>query len=196
MKKIQLDSKDWFALLFILGTAVWRVMMSYEATRIPEFSNFTPVGAMALFGGAYFSKWKSFAFPVLTLWLSDVVLNRIMFYGEWVLFYDGAIWTYGAFALMALVGRFVMKEKNAQTFIRSSLAIVLIHWIITDIGVWLYSGTYPQTLAGFWACLVAAIPFEINFLLGTLFYGTVLFCVFEYMKAKVPALQPIKVNID
>ncbi|MFA5670136.1 MAG: DUF6580 family putative transport protein [Balneolaceae bacterium] len=196
MKKLNLESKGLFILLFMLGAAVWRVMMTHEATRIPEFSNFTIVGAMALFGGAYFSKWKGLAFPVLILWVSDIVLNKMVYIGEWTLFYEGAAWTYGAFALMALVGRLGMKQKNARTFLGSSLAIVLIHWIVTDIGVWLYSGTYAHTLAGFWACLVAAIPFEINLLVGTVFYGSILFSSFEYMKAKIPALQSVKIEVE
>ena len=33
-------------------------------THLNSWSNFTPVGAMALFGGAYFSdKWKAFLVP-------------------------------------------------------------------------------------------------------------------------------------
>lgn len=196
MKKLNLESKEWFVLLFIIGTAVWRVLMSLEATRIPELSNFTPIGAMALFGGAYFSRWKGLVFPVLMLWLSDVVLNRVVFYGEWIFFYEDAAWTYGAFAVMALVGRFGMKENNARTFLSSSLAIVLIHWIVTDIGVWLYSGAYAHNLTGFGASLVAAIPFELNFFLGTVFYGAILFSSYEFMKARMPALQSVQVELE
>ncbi|MOA27484.1 hypothetical protein D3C78_1483650 [compost metagenome] len=36
-------------------------------------------------------------------------------------------------------------------------------------------GLYPLTLAGFGACLIAAIPFELKFLYGTVIYGAVMF---------------------
>ncbi len=136
------------------------------------------------------------AFPVLALWLSDIVLNKLVFYGEWVLFYDGFAWVYGAFALMALVGRWMKTNESIARFLGSSIIIVFIHWIVTDIGVWLGSTIYPQTLTGFWACLVAAIPFEINLLAGTLFYGGIMFGAFEWLKRKVPALQPVQQTIS
>jgi hypothetical protein len=186
--------RNGFALCLIAVTAIWRVLMSHELTTIPEFSNFSPVGAMALFGGAYFARWNSFIVPVAALWLSDIVLNKLVFYGEWVLFYEGAAWTYGAFVLMALAGNVLMKDRTALNFAGGSLVVVFIHWIVTDIGVWLYSNTYPQTLEGFIACLIAAIPFERNLLFGTLFYGTFLFVGYEWMSAKYFQLKAQKVE--
>jgi hypothetical protein len=195
MKHIKLDYKDTAILLFIVITAIWRILI-YSIPHISAVNNFSPLGAMALFGGAYLTRWKGIAFPILTLWLSDVFLNRIEFYGEWVLFYEDFMWVYGAFALMALIGRWLQTNKSINRFLGSSLAIVFIHWIVTDIGVWLGSSIYPQTLSGLWACLVAAIPYEMNFLAGTLFYGIILFGSFEILKRKIPALQPIQQSIQ
>jgi len=152
-------------------------------------SNFSPIGAMALFGGAYFAKSKAFAFPLLALWLGDILLNRFVYFGEWVIFYEGFYWIYGAFALMVLVGTWLLKQVTIPNFLLSTLVITLIHWIVTDLGVWLGGTMYPMTWAGWWACLVAAIPFEINFFLGTLIYGTVMFGLFEWFEFKFPILK-------
>ena len=195
MKHIKLDYKDTAILLFIVITAIWRILI-YSIPHISAVNNFSPLGAMALFGGAYLTRWKGIAFPILTLWLSDVFLNRIVFYGEWDLFYEDFMWVYGAFALMALIGRWLQTNKSINRFLGSSLAIVFIHWIVTDIGVWLGSSIYPQTLSGLWACLVAAIPYEMNFLAGTLCYGVILFGSFEVLKRKMPALQPIQQSVQ
>ncbi len=192
----KLNLRDTIILTIIILTAVWRVLMVDDSLNIAAFSNFTPLGAMALFGGAYLGRLKGFAFPLLTIWFSDILLNRFLFYGEWVLFYEGSAWVYGAFALMVLAGRYLKPNENAGRFIGSSLLIVLIHWVVTDIGVWLGSAVYPQTLAGFWACLVAAIPFERNFLVGTLVYGALLFGIFEVLKARYPSLQAVPVSRD
>ncbi|MEX0660257.1 MAG: DUF6580 family putative transport protein [Balneolaceae bacterium] len=177
---------DLIVLLFIVAIAAWRVMVGTGENT--AMANFTPLGAMALFGGVYFTRIKSFAFPLLALWLSDIVLNRF-FIGEWVLFYDGFLWVYGAFALMVLVGKWMQANKSVARFVGSSLVIVFIHWIVTDIGVWLSSPLYPLTLEGFILCLIAAIPFELNLLGGTLIYGSVMFGAFEWSKKHVPELQ-------
>ncbi len=179
-----------FLILFglILLMAILRVVFTFDKDLSP-LSNFTPIGAMALFGGAYFTRGKAFAFPLITLLVSDIILNRFVYFGEWKLFYESIIWTYLAFALMVVVGQWLLKKINVKNFLLSSLIIVFIHWIVTDFGVWMIGTMYPMTLSGYWACLVAAIPFERNFLAGTLIYGGVLFTAFEWMQAKIPSIR-------
>lgn len=176
-------------LLFMLTVALLRVFLNIEA-GFSLLTNFTPVGAMALFGGAYFNKeWKAFLFPLLTLWISDILLSRFVYYHDWRLFYGGFYWTYGAFGLMVIVGKYLLKNVSAKNIILSAFTVTFIHWIITDLGVWLGSSIYPQTITGFWGCLVAAIPFERNFLSGTLLYSAIMFGLFEWMKTKYPSLK-------
>lgn len=189
MKKPKFGHLQAIVLLFIAAVATWRVLSVPDGDDVSAMANFTPIGAMALFGAAYFTRINSFIFPLLTLWLSDIMLNRFVFYGEWIFFYDGFLWVYGAFALMVLAGRWMQPNKGVGRFAGSSVVIVFIHWIVTDIGVWLSGTLYPMTLEGFWLCLVAAIPFELNLLAGTLLYGGVMFGLFEYSKKKIPALQ-------
>ncbi len=177
-------------LMYILAMAIVRVMFNFK-TDISPLANFSSIGAMALFGGAYFnSQWKGFAFPIFTLFVSDFILHQTVFkaYGNGFL-YNGWYWVYGAFALMTVTGRVVMKQVTTASFIISVIACVLIHWIITDIGVWAGSAIYTQNLNGFADCLTAAIPFEWRFLAGTLVYGVILFCSFELLKRKYFFLQ-------
>ncbi|HEX2607275.1 MAG TPA: DUF6580 family putative transport protein [Flavisolibacter sp.] len=169
-------------LLFILATGLVRVLFNFNHD-ISALANFSPLGAMALFGGAYFKQqWKGFVFPLLTLFISDVVLHQTVFkaYGNGFL-YSGWYWVYGAIALMTIVGRLLLQRPTVGRFLLSTLVCVLIHWIVTDLGVWIGSTTWPQTLSGFMACLTAAIPFEWRFLTGTLVYGLILFGSFEYL---------------
>ena len=66
------------------------IIVAMAILRIASFSGwgpltvFTPIGAMALFGGAYFNgNIKPFAFPLLTLFISDVMdLSRICIDGR------------------------------------------------------------------------------------------------------------------
>ena len=175
-------------LLFMLAVACLRIILNTK-TAFSLLTNFTPIGAMALFGGAYFNKsWKAYLFPLLTLWISDIALSRFVYYHHWQLFYNGAYWIYGAFALMVIAGKYVLKNVSVKNILLSAFAITFIHWIIADLGVWSAGSLYPKTISGWWACLAAAIPFERNFLGGTLLYAAIMFGSFEWMKAKFPSL--------
>jgi hypothetical protein len=190
MTSIKFNPRTLVLFIFISITAIVRVIFNFNHDISP-LANFSPIGAMALFGGAYFNKkWKAFAFPLLMLFISDFILHQTVFkaYSNGFL-YSGWYWVYGAFALMTLIGKWLLKKVTINLFLFSVLTCVFIHWMVTDLGVWIDSKTYSQDLNGFIACLVNAIPYEWRFLAGTLVYGIVLFGLFEWMKRKYSVLQ-------
>lgn len=152
------------------------------------WANFTPVGAVSLFGGAYFTdKKKAYLVPLLTLFLSDLLINYLYFH-KFVWFYSSAIWVYISFALMVFIGTKITKINFANV-IMASLAAVVVHWLLTDIDPWLHGNLYDKRSIGYFQSLVAAIPFERSLMLGNFVYGFVLFGGFELMKAKFPSLK-------
>lgn len=160
--------------LIVVLVSVFRIAAPYS-DNFKEIANFSAVGAIALFGGAYFnSNIKAFGFPLLVLLLSDVFIAKTSGFG---FFYEGWYWTYIAFILMVFASKQLLKHINVQNLVLSAVVITLIHWVVADIGVMYMPGLYPPTLAGYWACLVAAVPFELKFLYGTLVYGAVMFGV-------------------
>ena len=177
-------------ILFVIVTASIRVISNLDSHLSP-LTNFSPIGAMALFGGAYFNKqWKAFSFTLLALLVSDLILSFTVFnQHRHGLLYGGWYWTYGAFALMTLAGRYIVKHVTVLNVLLAALACVFIHWIVTDFGVWIGSTTYAKTVSGFITCLIAAIPFELSFLRGTLLYSALLFGTFEWMQQKYNALK-------
>jgi hypothetical protein len=190
MKTIKFNPRTAVLLVFIAITAAMRVVFNFNYDISP-LANFSPIGAMALFGGAYFnSKWKAFTFPLLMLFISDFILHQTVFkaYSNGLL-YSGWYWVYGAFALMTLVGRWLLKKITVNRFLFSVLICVFIHWIVTDLGMWIGSKTYSQDADGLIACLAKAIPYEWRFLAGTSVYGVILFGLFEWMKRKYAVLQ-------
>jgi len=48
-------------------------------------------------------------------------------------------------------------------------------FLVTNFAVWALGATYPHTPEGLMACYVAALPFYRNSLLGTTFFGGLLF---------------------
>lgn len=177
-------------ILFVLLTATIRIITNLN-THLSPIANFSPIGAMALFGGAYFTKeWKAFGFPLFALFVSDLILSFTVFnqYRQGLL-YGGWFWTYGAFALMTLAGRWIIKHVSVSTVLLSTICCVFIHWIVTDFGVWLNGILYAKTVGGFINCLIAAIPFELSFLAGTVFYSAILFGAFEWMQQRYRVLK-------
>jgi hypothetical protein len=190
MSNIKFNPRTITVLIFILVIGVFRALIPMVGD-VNILANYSAVGAIALFGGAYFnSNAKSFSFPLLTLLLSDLILSLTVYksFNSGFL-YEGWYLVYVAFALMVSVGKLILKNVNVFTVVSATIATVLIHWIVTDFGVWYGSAFYPQTLGGFWTVLFDAIPFEVRFLDGTLGYSAIMFGLFEYLKVKYPVLN-------
>jgi hypothetical protein len=92
---------------------------------------------------------------------------------------------------MAVAAKFMIRKVTVANIIWASLAATLIHWIGTSPGCFMIENSmYPKTVAGYFTSLVAAIPYEKNFLIGTLAYSGVLFGGFEWLQRRYTALRP------
>ena len=160
---------------------------------IPHPLNFAPIGAMSLFGAAYFSNKKlAFALPLLAMFFSDLLINNILYatyFNGFTLFTPGFMWIYGPIILMVLVGIVLMKKVTLSRILGGSLATSIIFFLISNFGVWLSDPDYPLTLSGLIVCYDMAIPFFKNTLFGNVFYSAILFGGFELIKSKVPELE-------
>jgi hypothetical protein len=180
-----LNARNWI-LFFIMLAAVSTRFMHLDGQS--TWSNFTPVGAIALFGGTYFTnRIKAYAVPLLILFISDIFITY-SYTGQWSMFYGGFGWVYICFAAMVFIGSLI-KKVNAGSVFLASTAGVFIHWIVTDIEPWLVGTMYSKDITGYYQSLVAAIPFERNLLLGNLIFGAVLYGGFELAKSKFSILK-------
>ena len=186
LKKINIS--NWVITGIIISVAATRLI---NLGHFNSWSNISPIGAMALFGGAHFSnKLKAFSIPLITLFISDVII----YYGYFhiiVWFYDGVFWVYLSFAIMVLIGTY-MRTVNVKNVVLASLAAVFLHWLISDIVPWWYGPVYPKTFAGYIECLMMAIPYERNLLVGNLVYSALMFGGFELAKRKFEILRTVK----
>ena len=180
----------------VLLVGLWRVLNN--GGQLTPLANFTPIGALALFGGTYFaSQARAYLFPVLILLVSDVVMMQTYFseYRSGLL-YDGWYWTYAAFALMVWLGTRIERVRWYNVLL-TSVGAALVHYVVTDFGVWLGGGIDPITgqpytrdWSGFISCYVAALPYLKNMLLSNLLYGTLLFGSFELASRRFLVLTP------
>lgn len=192
MSESKFNPRTAILLLIIVLISIIRVAAPFS-DNFKEIANFSAIGAIALFGGAYFNNnIKAFGFPLLILLLSDVFIAKTSGYG---FFYGGWYWTYIAFILMVFVGKVMLKKVNVQNFVFANVVMILIHWIVSDISAMYVPGLYEPTFAGYLTCLVAAIPYELNFVYGSLAYGALMFGSFELLKAKYPYLSLSKTTV-
>lgn len=172
---------------------------------VPHPFNFTPIGALGLFGGARLRSWMAYGLPLGVMALSDILL--------WAL--NGSEpfnpWVYLSFALTVVWGRLLLRSGGARRVVAVSALVSVQFFLVTNFGVWLqsirtqpvppegaavvwrdYPGlpapvpvAYAPNLSGLLACYAAALPFTQtnasplgflgNQLLGDLFYSGLLF---------------------
>jgi hypothetical protein len=163
-------------LLALLGAIV-----AAAALRLaPHPPNFTPIGAMALFSGAYLGrKVLAFVAPLGALLLSDLVLG----------FYHGQATVYFSVALIVMIGMATLTRRTALRIGAAALLSSILFFLVTNLGMWAFSGIYPRTATGLEACFIAAIPFFQNTIAGDLFYATLLFGGFRVAELLIPQLR-------
>jgi hypothetical protein len=159
-----------------------RIIVPSFLGHLPTFS---PVAAMALFSGAYFSrKWFApFLVMFLSVWVSDLLIDRIAL-GQWMLFYPGFYWQYGCFFLMTLIGMMLKNRITLFNVSAAGLSSALLFFVISNFGVWMSWTLYPMTKSGLMLCYIAAIPFFKYELLSNLFYCTLLFGSYEWIQRR------------
>jgi len=158
--------------LIIFAIAMFRIL--------PHPPNVSPVAAMALFGGAYFSDRRvAFLVPFLALLLSDLVIGL----------HDTMVYVYAGFALTVVIGFWIRQNIKLGRIAVAVVASSLLFFIITNFGAWFTSGLYPMTTEGLIQAYVAAIPFLQNSLLGNAVFTALLFGGFAALQRNVPVLS-------
>jgi hypothetical protein len=154
------DKKQLVILIFIVIAAILRLF--------PHIPNVTPITAMALFSGVYFTnKNLAYIVPLLAMVLSDIFLG----------FSGITIFVYAAFILVSYIG-LSSKKVSIKTILISSISF----FVITNFGVWLIG--YPKTLNGLMECYTLALPFFRNSLIGDFFYAGVMYYAFEFISKR------------
>jgi hypothetical protein len=166
--KTTVSSGLWLCFLLVILAAISRL--------VPHPPNFTPIGALGLFAGAYIAMRRYWLMPLAALLVSD------MFIG----FYHPATMAgvYLAFFVCAVIGRRVLLEHRGILRVAvTTLSASVVFFIISNFGDWLSAINYPLTWEGLVTCYVMAIPFFGNTMLGDLFYVALLFGSYEAVKS-------------
>ena len=161
----RLVERNGLALLLIVALAALRLL--------PQPANIAPIGALALFSGAYLQSRFAYAVPLAALFLGDLQIG---------LYHGGVmVAVYLGFLASALIGRGLLRTRAEEPRRRDRGGRVvvavgagaLVFWLISNFGVWLFFR--PLSLAGFAQCYADALPFLGRSLVGDALYAALLF---------------------
>lgn len=168
--------------------AILAMILAAAATRLlPHPQNLTAIGAMALFGGAYFQRrWLAVVVTLAAMLLSDVALS-LTIYSQY-----GFSWSPVTYAFMALtvgLGSLLRDRISVGRVAGAAILTGVLFFFVSNFFVWLGGTMYPRDLAGLRACYIAGLPYAINTLAGNLIYSAVLFGGMEALQRSWPALR-------
>ena len=170
------------------------IVLAALSRFLPHPFNFTPIAAIALFGGAYFSnRWLAIIIPLAAMLISDTMHE--LFTGNG--FHSGMPIIYGSFMLVSILGIIALRKVTPLKVVGAALASSLIFFLITNFAFFYTEsavadsnmGTYPHNWTGIIASYVAGIPFLRNQILGDLFYSGVLFGGFYLLQRRFETLK-------
>lgn len=167
-------------ILITIGVVGRFVLVSYIG--IPNLEIIT---VLALISGIYLGGVYTVAVPLLTIFLSDLVIGNTYIF----------IFTWTAFAMIGLLGYASRKipslglvRLGRKNSIYLALLSSIFFYLYTNFGWWLLSGMYEYSLSGLIRCYYMAIVFFRNNLVGNLFFVPVGIYiasrVFSYSKEK------------
>jgi hypothetical protein len=157
---------------------------------IPHWPNFTPISAMALFGGAYLGRKRlAFLIPFAAMFLSDLFLG--LHKDMWAV--------YIAFGLTVYFGSLLRKNIKFTSILMASVISSVLFFLLTNFASWLSSPFYPQTFTGLLQSYIAGlafinngtfgISFFLNEVTGALFYNGIFFGAYALAKRWFPSLS-------
>ena len=87
------------------------VLLGLGLRFLPHAPNFTPLGALAIFGGAYLSKRYALILPLLCLVLSDMVIG----------FHNVIFFTWGSILVAGLLGMWARSRQGYGSLIGAGI---------------------------------------------------------------------------
>ncbi len=176
--------------LLIVIAAIYRIIPNRPL-------GFAPQIAMALFGGALFTKNKKWAFllPIVSMFISDA-LYQLLYINELSQtkgFYSGQITNYLLFAGLTVIG-FGIKTTKVPSIIMGIIVAPTVYFLVSNGLVWANGGGYhhPKTLSGMLACLADGIPFYQGSLIGTTVFATLLFGGYYIINQRIKSVSIAK----
>jgi hypothetical protein len=144
------------ALLLIFSAVTYRVTTGLLIhSGASWLSNFAPLAAIALCSAAYLPKKYKFSVPLVTLFISDAVIN--FRYGA-PLLDPQILLRYFALALVGGLGVLLQNRASLRTLFPASIVGSTIFYLITNAFSWFSDPGYAKNLGGLIQALTVGLP--------------------------------------
>lgn len=163
----------------ILIFVLW-LLVCILSKVIPHFPGSSPLIVLSLFVGAAFSRRMALALILLSVLIADVLLSVLQGYtpfGSWTWF------TYSALLANIILGNYIFVRNTITHVFGITFTAVVVFWLWTNFGVWLFSTMYTLNLHGFFHCFMMALPFLERSLLSNMVWGVILYCALQSIRS-------------
>ncbi|MDP9291008.1 MAG: hypothetical protein M3O82_01440 [Verrucomicrobiota bacterium] len=135
---------------------LYRVILCTAVVGSPGWlANFSPLAAIAFCGALYLPKRHAILLPLVTLLVSDVIIDLRAGVSLLPLSY---VLRYAALATSAWLGFVIRSRPNLGKIFAGSLAGSAIFYLLSNTGAWIGSPDYAQNLAGWWQSMTTGVP--------------------------------------
>ncbi|MGA9332949.1 MAG: DUF6580 family putative transport protein [Rudaea sp.] len=170
--------RTWVLIIMIAFAVGVRLLIFFVPGVFPY--NFTPVEAIALFGGAYFSDRRlAFIVPLAAMFVADLIIGLHPLIPV----------IYACIAASVLLGFSLRDKVSVLRVAGCGIAGSIMFFAVVSFVEWLIGDT-AYCRAGIVPCYIAAVPFLKSWLAGTLVWSALLFGGFEALRHRWPALSP------
>ncbi len=144
------------AFLLVLAAVAYRIATGlFIHNGATWLSNFAPLAAIALCSAVYFPSRLKFSLPLITLFLSDLVLN--LSYGASLL--DAHIvCRYLALVIIGCIGLLLQGRASLKTLLPASIGASFVFFAITNVFSWISDPGYAKSAAGLVQALTVGLP--------------------------------------
>jgi hypothetical protein len=155
------------------------VLMILASLRLViNIPNFSPIGAIALMGGALLTRNSLgllITFGVLIL--SDILLAySLPMYSEY-LFSPTMFAVYFSFGIVFLFGKLMAGNINMTKVMAYSLLSAVMFFLITNASSWMVYDFYPKNFNGLLLSYEAGLPFFRNTLVSQILFSSLIFAI-------------------
>ena len=166
---------------------------------LPHPPNVTAVAAASLFAGAILnSRIFAVMLPMVIMYLSDFAINNTLMRSYFpnheglVLWSSYMTWVYIGFAATALIGFYFLKNRNNAKLAGGAVLATLVFWLLSNYGMFIEPGRYPQTFAGAIACYTLSLPFLLYSLIGNLIFTFAIFGIYDSVNERYFKTQAVR----
>lgn len=143
---------------------------------IPHAPNFTPIIAMSIYAGIKFNnKYLALMVPLFSMVISDLFIGL----------HSSMLAVYFCIVLNVFMGMCFYNKFTFIKYMTLSLIGSCLFFIITNFSVWVLSGMYVHTLTGLISCYILAIPFFVNTISSSLFFGGAIYLATIILEKKL-----------